>query len=309
MWGLIIIFTQINDNNMLTIHNENKDFPYKLTELYDEVGLAKAAYAKWTAKHLLLFIEGKDYISSFNLRLSKQGRGNFRQDYLLTKRTAEEMALMSFTEKGKKVRKDLLDLKDSAESGDILTQDQFLFLLDLIRAFSYIANQVAIEEAHKASFFKTYANSYSSPSQIAVSFHKVRNEALNISPQELQRRKQAYMDSHQKDITTDRKRAILAIIDKNLLVSHSVYDFFSSLGKEQAMAIKMSSFVDKITAKMSIEFRPANEVDLFHSEVERFPDIVESKIEPRLPPAKHERKVLKDKEKRLAITKGTLFGG
>jgi len=294
---------------MLTKITNNKDFPYRLVELYDKLGLTKTGYIRWVKTNLAdVFEEGKDYISHAQT-ISERGRGKFRQDYLLTKNTAEHLALMAKTPQGKEIRQWLLNLKDSAESGDILTQDQFLFLLDLIRAFSYIANQVAIEEAHKASFFKTYSNTYSSPSQIAVSFHKVRNEALNISPAELQRRKQAYMDSNQKDITTDRKRAILAIIDKNLLVSHSVYDFFSSLGKEQAMAIKMSNFVDKITAKMNIEFRPANEVDLFHSEIERFPEIVESKIEPYLPPAKHERKVLKDREKRLAITKGTLFGG
>lgn len=285
---------------MLT--NYGGEYPYKMTELYEAIGLNSSNYKRWVKNNLIeSFLPLKDYKEvtqvpdNHHSSLGRMGSsdGVFRTEYLLTKRTTEELALLSRTQKGKELRSWLLDLKDKFESSELMTMKQFYFLMDLVRAFSFVVNQKAIEEAHKQKFIYDFIDKQGrfNIKQMAAQFHIYRNEMLGISPEQIEERVLRFCDEEQMLIDKDSKREILAIIDKYSLIGNAAFDFMSFINKTESIALDVSEKVKGIAEKMNIEMKNENKADLFGEELELRADIMF-----------HVNPFVKDKSLRSAIT-------
>jgi phage anti-repressor protein len=277
---------------MLT--NYGGEYPYRMTELYDAIGLNYGNYSRWVKMNLLdNFFEDADYTNSLFMMKSEFKAGKFRQEYHLTKRTAEELALISKTPQGKLLRRWLLDLKDSVENYDYLSLKQVYFLIDLVHAFSFVVNQKAAESAHKDKFINDYYNPDGriSVERICQRFHIMRNAALGISREEMNERVLRFWDEDGRLLNIDKqtRRDILAVISKFELIQHGAYDFMSSIGKPSEVALKVGSIVKEMATRMDVEMKQNNEEDLFSSSLDLNPAIMRN-IEQHIPKTKKIKK-------------------
>jgi phage anti-repressor protein len=262
---------------MLT--NYGGDFPFKMTELYEKIELSPKHYSRWVKLNLLSsFYPFKDYKEitqlsdnqSLSLVESEFKAGKYRTEYLLTKRTAEELALISKTPKGKELRKWLLDLKERVESNELLTLQQVYFLIDLVNAFSFVVNQKAIEESHKQRYIEKYLhrNGRIDLQFICQQFHLYRNEALDISPETIRERMLRFCDDENRMISPNKnKREILAILDKYSLIGNAAFDFMATIDKSDKVSINVSEMVKGLAKQMNAEIRETNSADLFNDEM------------------------------------------
>jgi phage anti-repressor protein len=275
--------------------NYGGEFPFKMTDLYDKLELSPSQYNRWTKANLLesFYIE-LDYEAVLDMMSSTPKGGKLRQEYRLTRRTAEELALLSRTQKGKELRKWLLDLKDKVESNELLTLEQVYFLIDLVNAFSFVAHQKAIEESHKQSFINNYIDEYGKVniSEICSKFNYLRNEILDISPDIIKERILRFYDEEKRLVNKKTKREVLAVIDKFSLVGNAAFDFMASIQKPLDTASKVGEMVKGMATRLNIEIRDKNEADLFNDEIKLNPTIMQ-KVNPFIGKPKLDPKITK----------------
>ena len=261
---------------MLT--NHGGDYPYKMTELYNLIELNQKHYSRWVKSNLIeSFYPYKDYKEitqvpdnqSLPLVASEFKAGKYRTEYILSKRTAEELALLSKTPKGKILRKWLLDLKDKVESNELLTLEQVYFLIDLVNAFSFVVNQKAIEESHQKRYIEKYLDSHGRIDihYIYAQFHIYRNEALNISQDQIHERVLRFCDDENRMISKGTKRQILAILDKYALIGNAAFDFMATIDKPHNISINVGEMVKGMAKHMNVQIRQENTADLFNEEM------------------------------------------
>lgn len=264
------------------------EYPYRMIELYRAIGLQESNYSRWVKSNLLyMFYEDDDYILLIKNKSEIQKR-NIRRDYCLKRRTAEELALLSKTKKGKQLRKWLLDLKEAVDTYDYLRLEQVYFLIDLVKVFSFVVNQKAAEKAHIETYIETFKDNKGklSMTRICQQFHFERNKALNISPETIQERIKRFYDEENRLVNKTRKRDILAVIDKFSLVENAAFDFMSSIHKPSETALKVGRIVKEMATRMDLEIRPKNERDLFNEKIDLNP-IITQRIRPYLPEQKN----------------------
>lgn len=258
------------------ISNIGGDFPYRMMELYDKLNLAQSNYGRWVKSNLLEnYFEGLDYIIIIK-EYSKRSPGQQAQDYLLKRRTAEELALLSRTPQGKELRKWLLDLKDEVENYERLTHEQVLFLIDLIKVFSFVTHQEAAQTAHLNTFVSDGIDE--DQGNIYARFHIMRNAVLKISPEQIKERVQRFYDEENKLINKTKRRDILAVINKYELIGHASFDFLKSIGKPSEVAIKVMDIVFKMAEKMQPNMKQSNKEDLFDKRVPLNETIIKSLV-------------------------------
>jgi phage anti-repressor protein len=247
------------------ITNHGGEYPYKMSELYDKLGLATANYSRWVRMNLLeMFYENSDYIEFVD---NNKGVGKPAREFLLKNRTAEELALLSKTPQGKTLRKWLLDLKDAVETHEYLTHDQVLFLIDLIKVFSFVTNQKAAETAHLNTFKEYNKDIFSDSEFLYAKFHILRNQDLNITQEQIKERIQRFYDEEDRLIDKKTKRDILAVLNKYELIGHGAFDFLKSIGKPSETAIRVMDIVLKMSERIEPVMRNKNENDLFDSKI------------------------------------------
>jgi phage anti-repressor protein len=260
---------------MLT--NHGGEYPFKMTELYDLIELSPKHYSRWVKLNLIeSFYPYKDYKEVLSLVATTPKGGQVRTEYILTKRTAEELALLSKTPKGKVLRKWLLDLKDKVEANELLTLEQVYFLIDLVNVFSFVVNQKAIEESHKQRYIEKYLDSHGRIDIpfICSQFHIYRNEALDISPEQIKERVLRFCDDENRMISKDTKREILAILDKYALIGNAAFDFMATIDKPHNVSLNVGEMVKGMAKHMNVQIRERNAADLFNEEIMLNPTIM-----------------------------------
>lgn len=260
---------------MLT--NHGGEYPFKMAELYDLIELSPKHYSRWVKLNLIeSFYPYKDYKEVLSLVATTPKGGQVRTEYILTKRTAEELALLSKTPKGKILRKWLLDLKDKVEANELLTLEQVYFLIDLVNVFSFVVNQKAIEESHKQRYIEKYLDSHGRIDIpfICSQFHIYRNEALDISPEQIKERVLRFCDDENRMISKDTKREILAILDKYALIGNAAFDFMATIDKPHNVSLNVGEMVKGMAKHMNVQIRERNTADLFNEEIILNPTIM-----------------------------------
>ncbi len=125
--------------------------------------------------------EGADYYSPL---MESEGKGNFRQDYYISKELSKLIAINSKSEMKKRYVQWLLEQEAKIESYDYLTIEQVLYIIDLINCFKFITHQQAAELYHKDEFITTKTRQDGISIEFAARiFNKWRTEALDIKPQ------------------------------------------------------------------------------------------------------------------------------
>lgn len=103
-------------------------------ELHKGLGLT-TRFSKWVGQNFKVFEEGQDF-TSVSTDTEVQNNGGIQkrklQDYLLTIDMAKELCMMSYTEKGKEVRKYFIQVEKDWNS-----PDRFSCLFKSLAKFSH----------------------------------------------------------------------------------------------------------------------------------------------------------------------------
>ena len=275
---------------LITIHETDNKQIFSARELYDFLELDKSNWKRWYEKNITdnpFAIETLDF--GVFVSMTKTNEGRPTKDFWITIDFAKRLSMLVRNEKGEEIRRyfircedKLNDIKRQKDEFELLTIEQVYFLIDLIKVFSFVTNQKAVENAHKDRFIKDYFNPDRriSIDRICQNFHIARNSVLNISPEDMRQRVLRFWDEEDRLLNLDkmRRREILAVIDKYELVQHGAYDFMASIGKPSETAIKVGEIVRKMAEKMDIEIRQKNEPDLFNPDKKELNPIITNKI-------------------------------
>jgi phage anti-repressor protein len=231
---------------MLNILEKNGEKYISLLEMYMGLGLAKAAYSKWVKTNLIpYYSEGSDYIigdtayvNIVSLSDRKRGIRSNTQEYLLTIATAKEVAMMARTDKSKDYRKWLLSLESSVESGDLMTAEEAVMAMELIRVFTYLENQRKAFELHQKKYISSIVSATTNP---YVAFEAYRSELLGYDKNMIEVWVEQYCDQKyehpknvvaQADLNKKPRYKKIAIANPKEAIKAAIIDFVYGSGNE-----------------------------------------------------------------------------
>ena len=108
-------------NEIITIHEENSEYPVSGRELHERLGIGTASKDWFPRMCEYGFEDGKDYCSNLSDR-SDGLPGKPRTDHMLTLSMAKELCMIQRTDAGREVRKYLIRIEDAWNSPDAIMQ-------------------------------------------------------------------------------------------------------------------------------------------------------------------------------------------
>jgi phage anti-repressor protein len=211
--------------------NINKNGMVDARQLHSAVEV-KTRFAMWFERGIEA-IDLKQEKDFFPILGTSTG-GRIAKDYDLTKEAAIEMCLISFTQKGKDIRKYLIGLHNQHDAGLAFTTAQIESLMDLSKALTLVSIQKEVESKH----FEVYNNKYS--------WYQHRADILGYSAETVMN---AMKDVNKKHRTI---RESLMQLDANELIRAGAIDFMLAIGKSQEYAVNVGDLCKTMASKMDL---------------------------------------------------------
>ena len=235
---------KINADNMVsgleihkTIESKNKRFDIWVKRVIDYADLK----------------EGKD----FRTKVYKSTGGRPFTDYEFNLDAAKEICLLEKNEKGKQVRKWLIELSNQVENKDLLNETEILTLSALIGFFKFVENQKEIAERNMNNSISKHPSKYA-----FADFHILRNNILQISKEEIELKLKEYCIEQNKRLPALKSnRDKILFIDMYDSLKNAVWDFLYMNGSPTAL--KLSELAKKMAKAQGISILPKNENNLF----------------------------------------------
>ncbi len=211
----------VNERNMVSgleihrvIESKNKRFDIWVKRAID--------YADLT--------EGKDFCT----KLYESTGGRPFTDYEFSLDAAKEICLLERSDKGKQVRKWLIDLSNKHDKGLAFTAEQVTALIDLSKSMILVSIQKEVQNKH----FKLYNET--------KSWHQYRANLLGYSTQSLTEAMKAVNKKYKS------QRDSLVKLDGNELIRTGVIDFMIALGKTEEYAVNVGDLCKRMSEKMEL---------------------------------------------------------
>lgn len=188
----------------------------------------------------------------------------------------------------------LKEVEKKINSFELLNEEQILALIRLKEVFKFVANQNAIEQAHK----EVFAAKSGSKNPFAE-FNAWRNKILDIDAGTIDKRIREYCIENKiaitKKILKKSKREKILVLDSYEAVKNAVWDFLTISG--EVNALNLAKLVEKMIRIEKGEVLRENEPDLFHEKQDlgEFNDFDKKLSEMSI--VKTARQVLLDREK------------
>ena len=191
--------------------------------------------------------------------------GGLLDDYYLSVELAKLIALNSRSRLKQKYAAFLLKHEQDTERAQVLSPDEVLRLMELIKAMSLVSCQLAVEEAHLALYRERNEGS-------ADYWRAYRAELVGFKKEDLRRKLRASNQSVQEKATT---RDLLQRHDPQELIRIAIIDHFISIGKSPDFAREMGDLAKQLAREMKIDiiddrqtggslFAPQVDPDLIH---------------------------------------------
>lgn len=159
----------------------------------------------------------------------------------------------------------LREIENKKNSYELLSHDQILALIQLKEVFKFVANQEAVENAHKDFF----ASKSISKNPFAE-FQTWRNKMLDIEPKTIDARLKQYCKDNNIALTNRMlkkpKREKVLFYDSYETVKHAVWDFLRIKG--EVNAFNLAILVENIIRTENGEIFRKNEDNLFQQKQE-----------------------------------------
>lgn len=241
------------------IEKEGKKF-VTLSELYSKLELDKTHYQRFIKEQISqneYAQEGKDF--SPLGAISSGGRP--KADYLLSNEFAKDIILRSKSKVGKKFRDWLISLEKQKDSGDLLTHEQIIYLVQLKEVFKYLSNCKEAQQKHLEKFVKEsdLKNPY-------AEFYTYRNQILGLGKKEIDNRIKAYWAENSIAIKAKTQADKLALLDKYEILRNGIWDFLECHNSEQSL--KLANLAMQMARTENLPVLKKNEDTLFSSKEE-----------------------------------------
>lgn len=232
-----------------------------MTQLYDTLGLAKAAYSRFVKTNLVEnpYCEyGKDY-STFVLNEQKT-KGRFRQEYNIHIDFAKKICMVAKSKVGEAIRNELVEVTKKIEQRKLVGTKEAALIHTFLNTFKFAEYQIEAENLHKRKFVL----SAKTKKDIHKLFAQHRNEILGINNEQL---KSGMVEAFNRGLihthTAKNIRARIAYLDIYQLLRNAVADYLLSQGVETYDAINFADTVKEVAQFAKIEIRIKDEDTLF----------------------------------------------
>jgi hypothetical protein len=241
-----------------------------LTELYDELDLDKSNYSKWIRSNLInnpFALDKKDYLQTS----SKQMVSKPRLEYFIHPDFAIKICIsVGGNEKAEKIKDYLIKLFREQEKGITLNQKQVLYLIDMVKVFSYYEYRNAARKKHSSEFVRmiTSYNKMISEKRIYQEFNIMRNHILQIGEEVLNQRLREFCIINNRRIPNNpTKEEIMILMREYEEIKVAVWDLLMSMHKGKEFAINVAMFAQDIAKKIQPELQRWNETNLFNEKI------------------------------------------
>jgi phage anti-repressor protein/DNA-directed RNA polymerase subunit H (RpoH/RPB5) len=251
---------KINENNMIggleihkAIKSKTKRFDIWVKRRIEEADLK----------------EGKD----FRTNLCKSTGGRQAIEYEFTIDAAKEVCLLERNSEGKKLRQWLIGLSNQVDNARLLSPEQVMQIVRMIKVFSiYEYRKLALEKNQdhyiknalmlKPSLEKNKSLLYSS-------FHKWRNEVLNLGKEELEKRVLDYCIIEQRRLPKFKnKDEMLTFLGQHEMIKNAIWDLLSSQNKSEEMINNICNLAAELAKEMKPFLERLNQSNLFFERIE-----------------------------------------
>jgi phage anti-repressor protein len=225
------------------------------SEIYKVVESKDKNYSRWISRAIDYadLIKDKDFFP----KMEKSTGGRPFTDYEFNLDAAKEICLLEKNEKGKQVRKWLIEISKQVENKDLLNETEILTLSALIGFFKFVENQKDITKRHMTDYVNQHPSKYA-----FAEFHTLRNNILQISKEEIELKLKEYCIEQNKRLPALKSnRDKIMFIDMYDSLKNAVWDFLYMNGSPTAL--KLSELAKKMAKAQGISILPKNENNLF----------------------------------------------
>ncbi len=165
------------------------------------------------------------------------------EDYYLSVELAKLIVLQSRSKVKQKYARLLISLEETNESAELLTKEQVLAIMDLVRGMSLVSCQESCEREHQQAFAAQHEGSH------PAEWWKHRADVLGYSTESLREK----MKAIGKNARGKSQREMLVHLDKYEIVRAAVIDLFMAMGKPENYARYVGDVAKSFATEMQVE--------------------------------------------------------
>lgn len=242
-----------------------------LTELYDSMDLHKATYTRFIKTKILnnpFAVDRKDYL----LTSPKQLVSKPRTEYFIHSDFAIKLCIsIEGNEKAEKIKDYLIKTFRDYEKGITLNQKQVLYLIDMVKVFSYYEYRNAARKKHSSEFVRmiTSHDKMISEKRIYQEFNIMRNHILQIGEEVLNQRLREFCIINNRRIPNNpTKEEIMVLMREYEEIKVATWDLLMSMHKGKEFAMNVAMLAQEIAKKIQPELQRWNEINLFNEKMD-----------------------------------------
>ena len=239
-------------------------------EIHQVIQSKNKNYSDWVRKRIIdadLF-KGRDFL----VKNLKSTGGRPKQQIEFTIDAAKEICLLERNEQGKKIRRWLIELSKQYESGQLFTIEQFKYVVQLVKVFSYYEYRKLARDKNTENYIENAIllrpETKDYKKQLYKEFNIWRNDMLNLDKSELQRQLIDYCIFNRKRIPNKfTQEQVLMIIDEYLVIKNAVWDLLTSQNKQEEFINNICDLAYEIAKEIKPMFQRLNESNLFNKQI------------------------------------------
>lgn len=213
--------------------------------------------------------EGKDFWTI----LYESTGGRPARDYEFTLDAAKEICLLERNEKGKQVRRWLIDISKQAESGGLVTHDQVYAIVRMIKVFSIYEYRKLAREKNANNFLQNalmmHPELETCKNKVYTEFNIWRNEVLNTGKEVLAERVKEYCLLERKRIPAKFSQdEALAMMGEYEHIKNAIWDLLTSQNKSEALIKNICELAHGLAKEMKPFMERLNQSNLFFEKIE-----------------------------------------
>jgi len=194
-------------------------------------------------------------------------------DYEFTLDAAKEICLLERNEKGKQIRRWLIDLSNQKESGALVSHKQVLEVVKMVKIFSVYEHRKMALEKNSKNYINNALIIHPEYSQnknlLHAKFHKWRNEVLQTGKETLSQRIKEYCLLERKRIpakfTQDEALTMMGDYEQ---IKNAVWDLLCSQNKSEQVINNICALAHDLAKEMKPFLERLNESNLFFTKIE-----------------------------------------
>lgn len=243
---------------MLTINENNRIYG---EEIHLKIESKNSNYTNWLARAIEYadLKENRDFFT----KLLKSTGGRPKTQFEFTIEAAKEICLLERNEKGKQIRRWLIDLSSKKDNLELITVKQAAFAVKVINALKYIENQKEAYSIHQ----KSYVEKEGMSKYIYAEFAKYRAKITGWDKEKVNKALDDYLLTHagfnKHKLMLKSMSEKLSVIDINEAIRIAVLDILFSRGTDEEISYKFANLVKEMSKELNVEPLKNNETNLF----------------------------------------------